>query len=318
MEKKELISEGKSKRIYATDQPGQIILEFKDEASAFDGKKKGIIPGKGRVNARMSDIVFRQLEKRGIRTHHLRLVSESETLAWRLDMIPIEVAVRNYAAGSLAERLGYPERTELKSPLVEFYYKNDRLGDPLLTREHIRELGLAKDEQLDEMASTALRVNEILRPFFEARGLILADFKLEFGMREGKMLLGDEFSPDVCRLWDAETLEIMDKDRFRRDLGGVEEAYAEVLRRIMEEETGMTVYVYVTPKKGVLDPAGQAALGALKSLGFDEVGDVRIGKYIVLKVQGVEAERATERVREMCERLLANPVIEDFRVEIQE
>jgi len=317
MEKRELVREGKAKRVYATDRPDRLILEFKDEVTAFGGRKRGVIPGKGKVNAQVSDAVFRHLAKRGIRTHHVELLSENEVLVWKLEMIPLEVAVRNYAAGSLAGRLGYPERTELRSPLLEYYYKNDELGDPLLCREHIRELGLATDDQLEEMAVTALRVNEILRPFFEARGLVLADLKLEFGLREGRLHLGDELSPDVCRLWDAETGESMDKDRFRRDLGGMEEAYAEVLRRVKEEEKGMEVSVFITPKKGVLDPAGQATLGALKSLGFEEVSDVRIGKFITLKMEGVEADRALERVREMCERLLANPIIEDYRVEVQ-
>ncbi len=317
MEKRELIYEGKAKRVFATDQPGQVIHEFKDEATAFDGKKRGLIAGKGRVNARMSDIIFRYLEKHGIRTHHIRLLSDNELLTWRLEMIPVEMIVRNYAAGSLARRLGYPERRELKEPIVEYYYKNDELGDPMLAREHIRELGLVGEEQLDEMTSIALRVNEVLRPYFEERGLILADFKLEFGMREGRLLLGDEFSPDVCRLWDAETGEIMDKDRFRRDLGKVEETYAEVLRRVSEEPAGVAASVYVSPKKGILDPAGQATLGALKSLGYVEVADVRIGKYITLRLEGVEGERARERVEEMCERLLANPIIEDYRVEIE-
>ncbi len=318
MEKRELIYEGKAKRVYATDQIGQVIHEFKDEATAFDGKKRGIIEGKGRVNAQMSDIIFRYLERRGIRTHHIKLLSENEILTWWLEMIPVEIIVRNYAAGSLAKRLGLPERTEMRSPLVEFYYKSDELGDPMLSREHVRELGLADEEQMDEMAAIALKVNDILRPYFEERGLVLADFKLEFGLREGRLYLGDEFSPDVCRLWDTETGEVMDKDRFRQDLGKVEETYAEVLRRIGEEETGITASVFISPKRGILDPAGQAALGALKSLGFDEVGEVRIGKYITLRLPGMEAERVMDRVREMCERLLANPIIEDYRIEIEE
>ena len=318
MEKRELIYEGKAKRVYATDQIGQVIHEFKDDATAFDGKKRGTIAGKGRVNAQMSDVIFRLLEKRGVHTHHISLLSENEILTWLLEMIPLELIVRNYAAGSLARRLGLPERTEMRSPLVEYYYKSDELGDPMLSREHIRELGLADDEQVDEMTAIALKVNEILRPYFEARGLVLADFKLEFGLREGRIYLGDEFSPDVCRLWDMESGEIMDKDRFRQDLGNVEETYAEVLRRIKEEEAGVTASVFISPKRGILDPAGQATLGALKSLGFDEVGEVRIGKYITLRLHGADAEEMGKRVREMCERLLANPIIEDYRIEIEE
>lgn len=318
MERRELIYEGKAKRVYASDEPGQVIHEFKDDATAFDGKKRGTVAGKGRTNAQMSDIVFRYLDKRGVHTHHIKLLSETEIVTWWLEMIKVEVAVRNYAAGSLARRLGYAERTKMRSPLVELYYKNDELGDPMLSREHIHELGLATDEQLDEMIAIALKVNDILVPYFEARSLVLADFKLEFGLREGRIYLGDEFSPDVCRLWDAETGEIMDKDRFRQDLGEVEEAYAEVLRRVKEEETGLRVSIYVSPKKGVLDPAGQAALGALKSLGFGEVSDVQIGKYIILRLEGTEAEKAAGRVEEMCERLLANPIIEDYRIAVED
>jgi phosphoribosylaminoimidazole-succinocarboxamide synthase len=315
MEKKELIYEGKAKMVFATDEPGQVIHEFKDDATAFDGKKRGTITGKGRTNAQMSDIIFRYLEKKGIRTHHIKLLFDTEILTWWLEMFMVELIVRNYAAGSLAKRLGYPERTRMKSPLVEFYYKSDELGDPMLSREHIHELGLASDEELDEMAAIALKVNAVLAPYFEARGLILADFKLEFGQREGRIYLGDEFSPDVCRLWDVETGEIMDKDRFRQDLGRVEETYAEVLKRVKEEEIGLKVSIYVSPKKGVLDPAGQAALGSLRSLGFGEVSDVQIGKYITLRMEGIESNKAEERVREMCERLLANPIIEDYRIE---
>lgn len=318
MEKRELIFEGKAKRLYAAGEPGQVILEFKDDVTAFNGEKKASIAGKGAANAQITDAVFRFLERRGVRTHHIRLLSGNRILAWRLEMIPVELTVRNYATAGMAARLGLEEGSRLKAPLVEYYYKRDELGDPLLTREHIREMELADDDTVDEMAAVALRVNEFLVPFFASRGLILADFKLEFGMRGGELYLGDEFSPDVCRLWDANTGEIMDKDRFRRGLGRLEETYAEVLRRVKEEEIGMQVSIYVSPKQGVLDPAGQAALGALKSLGFEEVSDVRIGKYITLRLEGSEGGKAEERVREMCERLLANPIIEDYRIQVEE
>lgn len=316
MEKRELIYEGNSRRLYATDDPELIVQEFKDEAIALDEAGKEIIPGKGRVGARMSDVVFRLLGRRGVPTHHVRLLGENELLTQRLEMIRLEVVVRNHAAGGFARRLGLSERQSLKRPLVEFFYKNAGLGYPLLAREHIRELGLADDERMEEMASLALRANEILLPFFDAHGLVLADYKLEFGMRGGRLALGDEFSPDVCRLWDKDSGEAMGKDRYERDLGGKAEAYAEVLRRV-EEETGLKVSVFVSPKQGVLDPAGQATLGSLKSLGFDEVSDVRIGKYITMRLEGIDAERAEARVQEMCERLLANPIIEDFKVEIE-
>ncbi len=234
MEKRELLYEGKAKRVFATDEPGMIIQDFKNSATAFDGKKKGEIGGKGSVNANMTVIIFKYLEEQGIPTHLVEQLSDHEITTYRLDMLKLEVIVRNIAAGSLAKRVGYPEGQELREPLVEYYLKDDSLGDPMLAPNHIWELQLVTPEQLDEITATSLKINQLLIPFFRGAGLKLVDFKLEFGLKSGRILLADELSPDNCRLWDTETGEIMDKDRFRRDLGKLEETYAEVLRRVQE------------------------------------------------------------------------------------
>ncbi|MGB9661469.1 MAG: phosphoribosylaminoimidazolesuccinocarboxamide synthase [Moorellaceae bacterium] len=231
-QKKELLYEGKAKRVYLTEDPNLYLIEFKDDATAFDGLKKGTIIGKGEINARLSALLFRALEREGIATHFVELVSPREILAKALKILPLEVVVRNVAAGSLAQRLGLPEGTDLKRPVLEFYYKSDELHDPLLNEYHIAALELATPEQVETLKERALKINEILRRLLEPAELILVDFKLEFGLHQGEILLGDEISPDTCRFWDKETREKLDKDRFRRDLGGVEEAYALVYQRI--------------------------------------------------------------------------------------
>jgi phosphoribosylaminoimidazole-succinocarboxamide synthase len=228
--------EGKAKIIYETDNPSLIIQHFKDDATAFNGKKKGQIQGKGAANARISLTLFSLLEGEGVKTHYKELLSETDMLVDKLQMIPIEVIVRNVAAGSLAERLGYEEGRPLSHTVVEFYYKNDALGDPLLNWDHIQELKLATPETLRSLKEIALKINDVLKRFFDERDLELVDFKLEFGYRNGEIVLGDEISPDTCRFWDKKTGERLDKDRFRRDLGKVEEAYQEVLKRVVGEE----------------------------------------------------------------------------------
>ena len=233
MEKLRKIYEGKAKIIFETDRPGLVIQQFKEEATAFDGKKKAEIEGKGVANTQISAVLFKLLEEKGIKTHFRALVSPNELATIHLKMIPVEVVVRNVAAGSLAKRLGYAEGRTLKRPLVEFYFKNDELGDPIINEDHIAELKLATPAQLKEMRETALKVNQVLREFFGARGLELVDFKLEFGVASrGEIILGDEISPDTCRFWDKESRKKLDKDRFRHDLGEVEEAYQEVLKRV--------------------------------------------------------------------------------------
>jgi phosphoribosylaminoimidazole-succinocarboxamide synthase len=225
--------EGKAKIVYATDTPGLIVQFFKDDATAFNAQKRGTIVGKGVVNNRMSARLFEVLGRRRVPTHYVRTLSDREMLCRRLDIIRIEVIVRNVIAGSLSKRTGIEEGVHLAAPVVELYYKSDELGDPMINDDHVRLLGLATPPELEWIRRAALRVNTVLRPYLARRRLLLVDFKLEFGRAGRQLLLGDEISPDTCRLWDLRTRERLDKDRFRRDLGGVEEAYQEVYRRVV-------------------------------------------------------------------------------------
>lgn len=234
MKRLEKLYEGKAKVLYSTDNPDHVIQYFKDEATAFDGKKKGIIQEKGILNNKISSRIFRYLESKGVKTHFVDSPTDREMVVKKLRIIPIEVVVRNIAAGSLAKRMGVEEGTPLKNTIIEFYYKSDPLGDPMINEYHIKAFGLAEKKELEEMEAAALKVNKYLTEFFDERGITLVDFKLEFGVHRGEVLLGDEITPDGCRLWDKDTKEKMDKDRFRRDLGKVEEAYQEVLKKVME------------------------------------------------------------------------------------
>ena len=227
---------GKAKIVYTTDDPKVLWLHFTDAASAFNRKKLGEIRDKGRINCTMSAKLMQLMEHGGVPTHFIDQVGPDEMLVRRLKMFPVEVVIRNRVAGSLARRLGMAEGTEISQPFCEFYYKDDDLDDPMVIPEHIVEFGWATREQVNEMREKALRVNDLMRDCFDKTGLELIDFKLEFGMFDGKMLLGDELSPDGMRLWDKKTGKKMDKDRFRHDLGGVEEAYIEVLKRVEAEE----------------------------------------------------------------------------------
>ncbi|MDM7323486.1 MAG: phosphoribosylaminoimidazolesuccinocarboxamide synthase [Thermus sp.] len=230
----EKLYEGKAKVLFP-EGPDTLRVYFKDEATAFNAQKRGIIPGKGVVNNKVSAALFRYLEGHGVKTHFLEEISDREMRVLRVEILPLEVILRFLAAGSFAKRYGVREGTPLKAPLVEFSLKSDPLGDPLICPEAILALGLATEEELSQIRATTLQVGTLLREFFAQRGLELIDFKLEFGKRDGEILLADEISPDTMRLWDQKTGESMDKDRFRKDLGGVEEAYREVLRRVLEE-----------------------------------------------------------------------------------
>ena len=237
MEKKAELYEGKAKKVFATEDPDLVIVSYKDDATAFDGLKKGSISGKGAINNRMTNLLMQQLEKQGIPTHFVEELSDRETVVRKVEIIPLEVIVRNISAGHFAQRYGVEEGIVFDEPTVEFSYKNDDLGDPLLNARHALALKLATREEIDEIIRRSLRINEILRDFFWDAGIRLVDFKLEFGRQEdGTILLADEISPDTCRLWDRETNEKLDKDRFRRDLGGTEEAYQEVFRRILTHQ----------------------------------------------------------------------------------
>ena len=237
MEKKELLYEGNAKRVYATEDPEKLIVSYKDDATAFNGQKKGTIVGKGVINNQMSNRLMQRLEKNGVPTHYLQELSQRETLVKRVSIVPLEVIIRNIAAGSFSKRYGVEEGVVFDQPTFEFSYKNDALGDPLLNTSHALALKLATEEELAAIRSMALRINGLLREFWSGCGVTLVDFKLEFGrLSDGTIVLADEISPDTCRLWDAKTGEKLDKDRFRRDMGGVEDAYAEVMKRLMEHD----------------------------------------------------------------------------------
>ena len=234
----ELLYEGKAKKLFITEDPQILRVEYKDDATAFNGKKFDRLRDKGRLNNAITVFFFEHLETKDIPSHFVRKISETEQLVRRVKIIPLEVVVRNVAAGSLSKRIGWEEGKELPHPIVEFYYKDDDLGDPLLAEEHIRLLELASEAQIEELKNRGLAVNEALESLMLSKGIRLIDFKLEFGLdQKGEILLADEISPDTCRFWDIESGKILDKDRFRRDLGGVTEAYREIHQRLTAEIT---------------------------------------------------------------------------------
>ena len=235
MERKDQLYEGKAKKLFATDDPELLIVAYKDDATAFNGLKKGTIVGKGVINNKMSNRLMAMLEKNGIPTHYVKELSDRETLVKKVSIVPLEVIVRNISSGSFAKHYGVEEGIVFDQPTVEYSYKNDALGDPLLNTSHALALKLATAEEIETIRTYALRIDELLKAFWKTCGVTLVDFKLEFGrLSDGSIVLADEISPDTCRLWDAATGEKLDKDRFRRDLGGVEEAYAEIMHRLEE------------------------------------------------------------------------------------
>lgn len=236
MQKKEQLYEGKAKKVFATDDPNLYIVDYKDDATAFNGQKKGQISGKGVINNVMSNHMFQLLEKQGVPTHFVEQLSERETVVKKVSIVPLEVIIRNISAGSFAKRYGVEEGIVFDAPTIEFSYKNDDLGDPLINDSHALALNLATQQEIDTIKSMAFKVNEVMKAYFDHLNVILVDFKLEFGKTpDGQIILADEISPDTCRLWDKTTKEKLDKDRFRRDMGGVEEAYQEIMRRVMGE-----------------------------------------------------------------------------------
>lgn len=237
MKKLEQIYEGKAKKVFATDDPDVVIVDYKDDATAFNGIKKGSIAGKGVINNRMSNHMMRKLEAEGIPTHLIEELSDRETAVKKVSIVPLEVIVRNISAGSFAKRFGVEEGIVFENPTIEFSYKNDDLGDPLMNTYHAMALKVATWEEIDLIKNYAFRINTLLKGFLKSVGIDLVDFKLEFGKTsDGKIVLADEISPDTCRLWDEVTHEKLDKDRFRRDMGGVEDAYQEVMRRLMGDK----------------------------------------------------------------------------------
>ena len=232
MEKKELLYEGKAKKVYTTENPDVLIVDYKDDATAFNGVKKGTIVGKGVVNNRMTNHIFKMLEEKGIPTHFIEELSDRETAVKKVEIVPLEVIVRNVAAGSFSKKLGIEEGFRLLSPTLEFSYKNDELGDPMINDYYAVAIGAATREEIDKITELVFKINEILVDYFKSIKVDLIDFKVEFGRYKGQIILADEISPDTCRFWDMDTQEKLDKDRFRRDLGHVEEAYEEIYRRI--------------------------------------------------------------------------------------
>ena len=233
MEKLEMMYEGKAKKIYATDKADEVIVYYKDDATAFNGEKKGQIEDKGVMNNEITSILFEMLEKKGVKTHFIKKLNEREQLCKKVEIVPLEVIVRNVAAGSMAKRLGLEEGFKLKTTVFEFSYKDDELGDPLINSYHAVAIGAATFEEIDTLLAMTAKINDILKEVFAAQNINLIDFKIEFGrMADGTIVLADEISPDTCRFWDATTGEKLDKDRFRRDLGNVKDAYIEILKRI--------------------------------------------------------------------------------------
>lgn len=234
MEKREQLYEGKAKKVFATDDPEKLIVSYKDDATAFNGEKKGTIHGKGVINNRMSNHLMRRLEKEGVPTHYVEELSGTDTVVKKVSIVPLEVIIRNISAGSFAKRFGVEEGIVFDEPTIEFSYKNDELGDPLMNAYHAIALKAATREEIETIKAMAFKVNEVMKQYFDTLNVILVDFKLEFGKTaDGKIVLADEISPDTCRLWDKTTKEKLDKDRFRRDMGGVEEAYQEIMKRVM-------------------------------------------------------------------------------------
>ena len=237
MQKKEQLYEGKAKKVFATDDPDIVIVDYKDDATAFNGLKKGSIAGKGVINNQMSNRLMAKLEKSGVPTHFVQELSERETLVKKVSIVPLEVIIRNISAGSFAKRYGVEEGIVFDAPTIEFSYKNDELGDPLINSYHALALKLATREEIDLIKKYSFAVNDVLKAFWAECGVTLVDFKLEFGKTsDGTIVLADEISPDTCRLWDSKTHEKLDKDRFRRDMGGVEDAYAEIMKRLLAHD----------------------------------------------------------------------------------
>ena len=236
MKKVDLLYEGKAKKVFTTEDPDILIVDYKDDATAFDGLKKGTIVGKGAINNRMTNHIFKLFEKEGIPTHYIEELSDRETAVKKVEIVPLEVIIRNISAGSFAKKMGVEEGIVFKRPTLEFSYKNDDLHDPFINRYYALSLELATEEEIDAIEKYAFKVNEIMKKYFDSLGIDLVDFKIEFGRYKGQIILADEVSPDTCRLWDKETHEKLDKDRFRRDLGNVEDAYNEVIRRLGIED----------------------------------------------------------------------------------
>ena len=337
MSRRRRIYEGKAKVLYEGPEPGTLIQHFKDDATAFNAKKHQVIEGKGVLNNRISEYLFQHLNDIGVPTHFIRRLNMREQLIREVEIVPLEVVIRNVAAGSLSQRLGIEEGTQLPRSIIEFYYKNDQLNDPMVSEEHITAFGWATPQEIDDIMALAIRVNDFLTGLFLGIGIRLVDFKMECGrLFENEMMrivVADEISPDSCRLWDIKSNEKLDKDRFRRDLGGLlgglhrscetarhsdGERAAGRRRPGAGEELRLDVKarVTVTLKTGILDPQGKAIEGALKSLGVEGIASVRQGKVFDIELAGADKTKAEAALKAAADKLLANTVIENYRVEV--
>ena len=340
MNKGSKLYEGKAKIIYETKDKNLVIQHFKDDATAFNNLKKAKVEGKGVLNNRISEYILTNLSQCGIKTHLIKRLNMREQLIKKAEIFPIEFIVRNIATGSLTKRLGIPEGTILERPLLEYCYKKDELNDPLISREHIFSFGWATKNEIKTIDKMTLRINDILSGMFRGIGIKLVDFKIEYGKVWNKenelneIVLVDEISPDTCRLWDSKTEKKLDKDRFRKDLGNIFQAYQEVARRlgIMPEETnisevnfGKTIpikfkknnlkfSVIITLKKDVLDPQGKVVQNTLTNFGINNLRSIRQGKFFEIDIDEDDAVKAENKIKEMCQKLLANLIIEDFKI----
>lgn len=318
-----LLYSGKAKSIYTTDNPSELIAEFKNSLTAFNAKKKDEQDGKGALNAQISAALFQFLEKYGIESHFIKLESENTMRIKNLKMIPLEVVVRNIATGSLVKRYGIEKGKVLPLPIVELYYKEDTLDDPLMNDDHVLSFGLLNNtEELETIKYLALKVNSLLLTFFKAKNIQLVDFKLEFGYNQNnELILGDEMSPDNLRLWDDKG-NSLDKDIFRFGDGNIIDAYTDVLKLCEGNKVdalsaaNFDAEILITPRKDIRDPQGMTILSSLGDLGYKEVKDLRIGKYIELKLNSNSKLEAKQRLKAACEVLLANPVIEDYEIKV--
>ncbi len=319
-----LVYEGKVKRVLAdTQSPERVVIEFTDRITAGDGLKRETLIGKGEATCEISEFLFDYLRSKGVETHFIKRIDKNRLLCHKVKILPVEAVCRNIAAGSFCRRYGIERGRVLSPPLVEFFLKDDRLHDPLIVPSAVTTLGLASEEEVEYMRRTTLAVNHYLRTLMEQAGLVLVDFKLEFGRTtDGRLLLADEISGDTMRIWDR-TAGSLDKDLFREDTGDVVRAYREVIERLKRTDPSSVrvhdeqIQVLVMPKDGIKNPTGEVAKKALNRLGFDEVIDVRAGKVYDIRVSRTISSETLGRVRQMCAKLLANPIAEKTRVRIE-
>lgn len=315
---------GKAKTIYNTDNENELIAEFKDAVTAFNNKKKELLPGKGELNAQISYILFNYLNNHNINTHLINIEDNNKLRIKKLKMIPIEIVVRNITTGSICNRYGKEEGLELKPPIIEYFLKNDSLNDPLINESHLTTFKIIRNEEdLNTIKDLSYKINDLLLPFFEAKEMLVVDFKLEFGYDESfNIILGDELSPDNIRLWDQKSRKSLDKDLFRKGIGNLIESYKNVLQRLKTiENIELPTYKYkaelhIKTRKNVLNPVGQAVQNSLNDLNYSQITNVKIGKYIEIDIFAQSKEQAKTIISSACEELLANPVIEDFEIKV--